>query len=59
MLPAPVVHRDRKTEKESYISIPLKGGVHIVGFAPPAVKNPIETGKVNKITFFEERKHFK
>jgi hypothetical protein len=50
------VHRDRKREKESYISIPLTVGVHIVGFAPPAVKNPIETGKVNKITFFGDRK---
>jgi hypothetical protein len=53
------VHRDRKREKESYISIPLTVGVHIVGFAPPTVKNPIETEKVNKITFFGERKHFK
>jgi hypothetical protein len=52
------VHRDRKTERESYISIPLTGGVHIVGFAPPTVKNPIETRKVNKITFFVERKRF-
>ncbi len=53
-----MVHRDRKKKREGYISIPLTGGAHIGGFAPPAVKNPIETGKVNKITFFGERKRF-